>query len=278
MRAWPGGIPAGEVLRLIRELRAEARAERPLLVLGPRELRSVVKRELTRDGVESAVREEGEMEGAAGIVYILLGEPGADDLDVLRRAERARVPVVALLIEPPGARLADPPYVLAEHVVRVGGGASLPVEELVRALAKALGEKATPLAARLPALREPVVDELIRRAARRTALLGAAAVVPGSEVPVLALAQVRLLLRIADAYGFELDRKRLPEAVGAIASGLGVRSLGRAALGLVPVAGWLARGGIAYAGTRAVGEAARRYFSARAPVTRTVASRSLFPR
>jgi uncharacterized protein (DUF697 family) len=32
----------------------------------------------------------------------------------------------------------------------------------------------------------------------------------------------------------------------------------------VPVAGWAVKGGVAYAGTKAVGEAAVRYFEARA--------------
>ncbi len=278
MRAKAGGLSPSDVLRLIRELRSQAGAERPLLVLGPPELRSLVKRELIEDGVGAAVREEGAAEEAAAVVYVLAGEPAPDDLDLLRRLERARVPVVCLVIEPPGARLPDPPYVLAEHVVRVPRGSSLPRERLVRALARALGERATPLAARLPVLREAVVDELIRRAARRSAVLGAAALAPGADMPALALIQARLLLRIADAYGFALDRERLPEVLGVIAGGLGFRSLGRAALGLVPVAGWLVRGGIAYAGTRAVGEAARRYFAARAPVTRTVTSRLVFPR
>jgi uncharacterized protein (DUF697 family) len=87
-----------------------------------------------------------------------------------------------------------------------------------------------------------------------------------------------LLLRIADAYGFELDRERIPEVLGVIAGGLGFRSVARSALGVIPIAGWIVKGGMAYAGTRAVGEAAKRYFEARTPVTRTAAGRALFPR
>ena len=47
-----------------------------------------------------------------------------------------------------------------------------------------------------------------------------------------------------------------------------------AAMGLVPVAGWAVKGVIAYAGTRALGEAAVRYFGRRAPVTRVVGART----
>jgi uncharacterized protein (DUF697 family) len=63
-----------------------------------------------------------------------------------------------------------------------------------------------------------------------------------------------------------------------IASGLGFRSLARKTVGLVPIVGWALKGGYAYVGTRALGEAAMRYFERRAPVTRVAGDRALFPR
>jgi uncharacterized protein (DUF697 family) len=272
----PRPVSVREVLELMRELR-EGR-ERPLLLLGPQEVTAVLRRALTQEGVEGAVRLEGPVEEAAAVVSVLVGRPGQEELEALRRAERSRIPAVAVLVESPGERLPDPPSVLAEHVVRAKRGAPLPLEAVARALARALGERATPLAAQLPVLREAVVDELIRRAARRNALIGATLVLPGADLPVLTLTQVRLLLRIADAYGFELDRERIPEVLAVVAGALGWRSAARSALGLLPLAGWLVKGGVAYAGTRAVGEAARRYFSARAPVRRTPGARAPFPR
>jgi uncharacterized protein (DUF697 family) len=92
---------------------------------------------------------------------------------------------------------------------------------------------------------------------------------PGVDLPVLTLNQLRLVLRIADAHGFELDAQRLPEVLGVIGAGLGFRSVASELLKLVPVAGWALKGAIAYGGTRALGEAAVRYFAARVPVTRT---------
>lgn len=271
-------VSTADVLALARELRASAKEERPLVVAGAPELVRVLRRQLTREGVESAVSEGGPIQGAAGFVYVLAGEPSEADVEALRRAERARVPAVAVIVGAAGAHIPDPPYVLAEHVVRVQSGSGLPLDAIARAVAKALGERATPLAARLPVLREAVVDELIRRAARQNALIGAAVFVPGADMPVLTLNQIRLLLRIADAYGFEVDRARIGEVLGVIAGGLGLRAAARSALGLVPFAGWLVKGGVAYAGTRAVGEAARRYFASRAPVTRVVGARAVFPR
>jgi hypothetical protein len=38
------------------------------------------------------------------------------------------------------------------------------------------------------------------------------------------------------------------------------------------------KGGIAYGGTRALGEAAKRYFESKAPVTKVAGERAVFPR
>jgi uncharacterized protein (DUF697 family) len=266
------------VLAIAKELRASATSDKPLVLSGARELAAALRRELTRDGVESAVQDESALGNAAALLYVLTGPAGADDIAVLRRASLARTPIVAVLTGPGGDAVPDPPYVLAANVVRVPPGTGFPIEEIARRLAAALGEHATPLAARLPVLRDPVVDMLISRFSRQNAVLGTAVFMPGADMPVLTLNQVRLLLRIADTYGFELDRDRIPEVLGVIASGFGFRALARSALGVIPFAGWALRGGIAYGGTRALGEAARRYFEARAPITRVPGDRSVFPR
>jgi uncharacterized protein (DUF697 family) len=266
------------VLGLVQELRAAAQQEAALLVLGGGELASVLRRELARGGVASAVREGGPVANAGALVYVLTGEASEADVAVLREADRARVPAVCVVVARRDEQVPVPPYVLAERVVRVPSGAGFPLEEIARALARALGEQATPLAARLPVLRNAVSAELVRRFSLQNAVIGAALFIPGADMPVLTLNEIRLLLRIADAHGFELGKERIPEVLGVIGTGFGLRAVARQALGVVPVAGWAVKGAIAYMGTRALGEAARRYFAARAPVTRVAGDRSVFPR
>jgi uncharacterized protein (DUF697 family) len=58
----------------------------------------------------------------------------------------------------------------------------------------------------------------------------------------------------------EADQDRWPEVLATIGAGLGFRAVARQLLGVIPVAGWLVKGTVAYTGTRAVGEAAHRYF------------------
>ncbi len=273
--ASPLPVKPGAVLAILKELRASAARDQPLNVSGARGLVPALARELTRGGVASAVWEHGPIEGASALVHVLAGAPGPDDEQVLKRAARARLPIVVVATGPAGDHV---PYVLEENVIRVGGGTGFPVDEIARRLARVLGEAATPLAARLPVLRRAVCDELIRTISRQNGLVGVAVFVPGADLPVLTLNQVRLVLRIADAYGFEIDRERLPEVLGVIGSGLGFRAIARRAIEVVPVVGWAVKGAVAYTATRTLGEAAVRYFERRAPVTRIAGARTLFPR
>ena len=73
----------------------------------------------------------------------------------------------------------------------------------------------------------------------------------------------RLLLRLEQAYGLEVDpRERLPELAATLVAGLGLRELARKLLDRVPVADWAVQSAVAYAGTRALGEAAIRRLEA----------------
>jgi len=291
IKAKPSKLPIkpGAVLGILKELRNAAEADKPLVVSGARELVAVLVRELTRGGVASAVREQGPVERAAAVVHVLAGAVDEDDERVFEQAAKARVPVVVVAAGPtdPRRRIGDRmnpvpdahiPFVLDQNVVRVRAASPPPIEEIAHRLARSLGEAGTPLAARLPVLRRPVCEELIRRFSRRNGLVGVAVFMPGADLPVLTLNQIRLVLRIADAYGLEIDKERLPEVLSVIGSGLGFRALARSAVGYVPLLGWAVKGAVAYTGTRALGEAAMRYFERRAPVTRVAGARTLFPR
>jgi uncharacterized protein (DUF697 family) len=237
---------------LVKEVEVSAQAGKPLVVGGARALAPALRRELGVGG-------GGDPRGAAVYVHILGGE---DDEGALRRARRARVPIVALAPED----VDHVPYVLATDVVRLRPGAGFPVAELAHVVAARLGEDAAPLAARVPVLRRAVAEHLVESFARRNGILGAAVVVPGADLPVLALNQVRLVLRLEQAYGRATDvRERLPEIAGTLAAGLGLRAVARELLDLVPVAGWVAKGAVAYAGTRALGEAELRRLEATRP-------------
>jgi uncharacterized protein (DUF697 family) len=239
------------VFGVLREVRRGAGDQRPLGVAGARELVPLLARELRAGGEANAVVED-RLEGIAVLVWL-----GGADEKRLHTASKAGVPIVALSDE------ASLPYVLASDLVRVPPGQGFPVEKLTAAIATKLGENGTALAARLPVLRPAVCKWLIGHFAKRNGLISAAIFIPGVDLPVLTLNQIRLVLRIALAYGEDVDRERAIELLGVVGLGFGFRTVARELLDLVPVAGWAVKGGVAYAGTKAIGEAAVRYFEAR---------------
>jgi uncharacterized protein (DUF697 family) len=239
------------VISVVRELRRRSGDPRPLSVAGARELVPILARELRADGEPAAVVEDV-LENVSVLVWV-----GAPDEDQLRKADRAGVPIVAV------TEADVVPYVLATSIVRVPPGQGFPVEEIARAIADRLGEDGTALAARLPAIRAAVCSQLIAMFAKRNAIVAGAVFVPGVDMPLLTLNQVRLVLRIAVAYGETIDNQRALELLGVVGAGFGFRAVARELLDLVPVAGWAVKASIAYGGTKAVGEAAVRYFEAR---------------
>lgn len=259
------GLHPGAVYGLIKELRVAAAAEGSLVVEGPPALVETLRRDLGRGARPGAVR-GGSAEGADALVYVLAAAPTAEDEERLKQAHRRRVPVVAVLAGPE----LDPrvPYVLATDVVRVPAGTGFPIEEIARAVAHRLGEEGASLAARAPVLRRAVCEELVETFSRRNGLLGAVVFVPGADFPVITLGQLRMVLRIAAAHGVEVNQQRVPEVLAVVASGYAFRGLARRALGAVPVMGWAVRAVVAYTGTRALGEAAIRYFEAQADSVR----------
>jgi uncharacterized protein (DUF697 family) len=243
-------VPLGVLRALVKEVSVDPGS--PLVVGGARELAPVLRRELGRGAAPGGVRRDDAPEGAAVLVYVLAHEPTPDDEAALRRARRARAPIVAVA----GRGDVSVPYVLATDVVPVRAGEGFPVGRIARVVAARLGEDAAPLAARVPALRGAVAEQLVAELSRRNGVLGAAVFVGGTDLPVLSVNQARLLLRLEQAYGLEIDaRERLPELAATLGGGLGLRALARMLVERAPVARWAIQGAVAYLGTRALGEA-----------------------
>ncbi|HEY1513515.1 MAG TPA: hypothetical protein VGF66_07150 [Gaiellaceae bacterium] len=246
-----GKLSPLSVIGVVRELRRRGGDPRPLSVAGARELVPILARELRAGGEASAVV-ENVLENVSVLVWV-----GAPDAEQLRTADRAGVPMVAV------TEADVVPYVLATSIVRVPAGQGFPVEEIAQVVADRLGEDGTGLAARLPVVRRAVCAHLIATFSKRNAVIAAAVFIPGVDMPLLTLNQARLVLRIALAHGKTIDNQRAAELLGVVGAGFGFRAVARELLDFVPVAGWALKAGVAYAGTKAVGEAAVRYFASR---------------
>jgi uncharacterized protein (DUF697 family) len=238
------------VRALLKEISVSSRGDKPLVVGGARALAPTLRAKLGVGGGDDP-------RGAAIYVHVW-AEDGSDE-EALKRARRARVPIVAVVPE----ELDDVPYVLATDVVRLHPGVGFPLRTITRVIAARLGEDCAPLAARVPALRPAVAERLIESFARKNGLVAAAVFIPGVDLPVLLRNELRLVLRLQQTYGRNPDpRERLPEVGVTVGAAFALRTVARELLDLVPVAGWALKGAVAYAGTRALGEAALRRLQA----------------
>jgi uncharacterized protein (DUF697 family) len=111
----------------------------------------------------------------------------------------------------------------------------------------------------LPQYRRLAAEKIIRRAATMSVLAGFEPI-PGIDIPVLLVGQVRLILRIAALYGEELTTATARELLATIAGGVAVRYLGEQAAKFIPGPGWVISAGFAAAGTYAIGQVALDYF------------------
>lgn len=277
-------LSPGAVLGVVKEIRAADDDVRPLLVSGAAEHAQAILAAIGEGAAPEALRDISgrpptayDLEGADVLVHAVDGlVPGDEDLKTFQLASRKGVGIVCVLF---GEPVDDPPpipYVLDFDVIQVPPGEAPPVEKLAERIAERAGEKAHLLAARIPALREIVAREIVKHFALQNGVLGVAIFIPGADFPVLTLNQIRMVLRIAAAYGEELDKERAFEILSVVAAGLGFRTVARQLMGLVPGLGWAVKGGVAYAATFAVGEAASTYFAAGGTrlIERSVRSRS----
>jgi uncharacterized protein (DUF697 family) len=261
-------IHPGAIYAVVKEFRLAAEDFRPIVLAGAPGPAGDLREALVEGGDAEAIRDltgkkisAYDVEGAGLLLYVVEGEPGPPDELVLRQADRKSIDTICVLVGA-GVGPVDVPYVLATNVVQVPEGSSVPVGKVAKLIAEQADDRAHMWAARLPVLRKPVVEHTISKFARQNGILGAAIFIPGADMPVLTLNQIRMVFHLAAAYGEEMDRDRAFEVIGVIGAAFGFRALAREALGVVPGVGWAIKGGIAYVGTRALGKAAAAYFEA----------------
>lgn len=108
-------------------------------------------------------------------------------------------------------------------------------------------------------VRRPLANECINSTSVQNAGIGIVFFIPGADMPLMTLNQVKMVMQIAAAYGLEVDATRARGIVCVVAGGFVFRAIAREMAPLVPGAGWAVKGGIGAAGTQAMGRAALAY-------------------
>jgi hypothetical protein len=224
----PLGLPAGSIVRLLREVPTPVVPTAPIVVVGP--LAPQLARALAAGGDATLVQEGAGVRKAAVLVCVLGGDPTPDQSMLLRAAARSGTPVVGVQTGKP----TNVSYIPAGAIVDCPPGSGFPIDRIAVAIAASAGPEAAGLASRLPTLRRAAVRSAVGRAAIRAAAIAGLPWVRGSHLPLLLPLQAQLVREVSSATGGGVPDGPLvagtrlrPELGVALATGLVGRRLAR---------------------------------------------------
>jgi uncharacterized protein (DUF697 family) len=134
----------------------------------------------------------------------------------------------------------------------------------------AIPDKTVALGVSVPMFRDEVEKRIIAKAAKQNALIGFFVFMPGADMPLLTMNQIRMVMQLSALHNKEVSLKRIYEVMAVAAGGFAFRELARELLGLIPVLGWVLKGAIAYAGTFAIGRLATTYLKTKRSIATEV--------
>lgn len=111
-------------------------------------------------------------------------------------------------------------------------------------------------------VRRPLADDAIMATSLQNAAVGFVPFIPGADMPIMTLNQIKMVLQIATAYGQPVDADRIKEIVAILGGAFVSRHIVRTCTKAIPFAGWIFSGGMGFAATEAMGRAMVEYFEA----------------
>jgi len=204
--------------------------------------------------------------GAEEILLVMI-QPGDEDR-ILPGLRKAILPLGAVLAVDDGPAATYEVSHYESNVVRVSFAPDEDGWDAVRRALVECGEAhLVPLGRRYGGLRREAGHRLVLRTAKQNGVIAVAFFMPGTDMPLMTLNQIKLVLGLAAMYGQELNQERALELLAVLGIGFTFRTLARQVVDLIPGPGVAWKAGIGYTGTVAMGEAAIRYFEEGAPAT-----------
>lgn len=263
MARWP--LDPNKIWRTFKEVSDVTDRGVGLILAGDPALIAAAHEALSPDGWHARVWDKGPESLAglalgAGDIVLVLVHPHQED--AWAQAVRAvPLPVGAVVVVDDGPASTRGTTWYDNHRARVSFSASPEGWQAVwEALVDVGEDHVVALGRRLPVLRKAASNKVIRRTARQNGLIGAVFIIPGTDMPVMTLNQIKMVLSMAAIHGEEITMDRALELLSVVGTGFGLRSVARQVLDFVPGPGWVFKGAIGYSGTLALGEAAEHYF------------------
>lgn len=171
----------------------------------------------------------------------------------------------------------EEPYVVltrGENIAEIAHALNTPIkdvlyvpdyEELSAKLAlwcaQSLSDARLALAANFEFVRHSIAQEFVKITSLQNGVVGGVVFIPGADMPIMTLNQIKMVLQIATAYGEPLDMKRIKEIASVIAGAFLSRTIARELVSFVPGIGWAIKAGIGYGATYAMGFSVIEYYS-----------------
>lgn len=114
-------------------------------------------------------------------------------------------------------------------------------------------DKSTAFASNFPFMRIAAANRVITSCALTNMATGALVFIPGADYPVMAMAQIGMVMQLAGIFGKPIGAERVYEVVGVLLSGLTFRAIARTLLKQTPHIGFLVKALSAGVGTYAMG-------------------------
>ena len=200
------------------------------------------------------------------VVLVAAGCAAVEVAPVVHAARRAGCEVIGFVEGADEAAWTREAGLFDDEVARGLGDDAAGKPTLENRLIEAAGDAAGALAASLPSVRRTYCDHVVLTNAAQNGVIGVVVIIPGADMPAMTANQIRMVLKIAHAYGEELGLDRAVEILSVVGTGFVLRTLARQALEFVPGFGWALKGAIGFSGTIALGQAAIAYFEAGAPL------------
>ena len=199
------------------------------------------------------------------VVFVAEGCPAADVVPVVHAARRVGCAVIGL-IETPDDAWAGEAGLFDDELARGLGRHPADKPTLEHRIVQSAEDGAGSLAQLLPSIRRTYCDHVVLTNAGQNGVIGVVVIIPGADMPAMTANQIRMVLKIAHAYGEELTIDRAVEILSVVGVGFVLRMVARQALDFVPGFGWAVKGAVGFSGTIALGQAAIAYFESGAPL------------
>jgi len=200
------------------------------------------------------------------VVFVAAGCPAANVVPAVHAARRAGCAVIGLVETPGDALWGHDAGLFDDELAHGLGGHAAARPTLEHKIVQAAADGAGSLAQALPSIRRTYCDHVVLTNAAQNGVIGVVVIIPGADMPAMTANQIRMVLKIAHAYGEELTLDRALEILSVVGVGFVLRMVARQALDFVPGFGWAVKGAVGFSGTVALGQAAIAYFESGAPL------------